>query len=199
MTAAVALALHLALASPGAEPVAMGTPTLAPRLDPGPFHGGELALASAGAIVGDALVVGSGYLALTMFANGTVQPTAGNFRTAAYVLAASAVIVPPLTAVVLARLGARGPLAGAMWKAMLLAAAGQATALGAGYLGAPHFWIILPVQLATVSLGTSLGLHWGTPAPEAALAPGPAARDEPADPAAPRPTASLFTAVCPDA
>ncbi|HET7825605.1 MAG TPA: hypothetical protein VFK90_09735 [Anaeromyxobacter sp.] len=197
MLAAAALALQLALASPG--PVAMGTPSLAPRLDPGPFGGGELALASVGALAGDALVVGGGYFALTMFANGTFQPTAGNFRTTAYVLAASAVLVPPLTAVLLARLGARGPLSGAVWKAMLLAAAGEATALAAGYVGAPHFWVILPVQLATVSLGTSLGLHWGPGGGSPPVATQPAARGEPADPSPAPPTAALFTPLCPDA
>jgi hypothetical protein len=199
MLATAALALQLALASPGSAPVAMGTPSLAPRLDPGPFGGGELALASVGVLAGDALVVGGGYVALSMFANGTLQPTAGNFRTAAYALAASAVLVPPLTAVLFARFGARGPLSGAVWKAMLFAAAGQATALAAGYLGAPHFWIILPVQLATVSLGTSLGLHWGPRGSQPALAPQPAARGEPADPSPAPPTASLLTPVCPDA
>lgn len=198
VTTALALALHLALASPGLDPVAMGTPTLAPRLDPGPFSRGELMLASAGTLAGDALVVGGGYLALTMFANGTLQPTAGNFRTTAYILAASAVLVPPLTAVLLARLGGRGPLAGAMWKAVLLAAAGEATALAAGYLAAPHFWVVLPVQLATVSLGTSLGLHWGPRGAGPMMAPQPAARGEPGDPAPAPSTASLFLPICPD-
>jgi hypothetical protein len=199
MLAAAALALQLALASPGSAPVAMGTPSLAPRLDPGPFGGGELALASVGVLAGDALVVAGGYVALSMFANGTLQPTAGNFRTTAYVLAASAVLVPPLAAVLIARLGARGPLSGALWKAMLLAAGGQAMALGAGYLGAPHFWIILPVQLATVSLGTSLGLHWGPSGGNLPVATQPAARGEPTDPSPAPPTAALFTPLCPDA
>jgi hypothetical protein len=200
VTAAVALLLQLALASPGVDVAPTETPSLAPRLDPGPFGGGELALASVGTLAGDTLVVGGGYLALTLFANGTLQPTAGNFRTTAYVLAASAVLVPPLTAVLLGRLGAHGPLAGAIWKAMLLAAAGEAAALATGYLAAPHFWIMLPVQLATVSLGTSVGLHWGPRGAAAATEPRPSARGgEPGDPPAPPATASIPPPICPDA
>jgi hypothetical protein len=193
---AAALALQLALASPGLETPSMTVPSLAPRLDPGPFGGGELMLASVGTLTGDVLVMGGGYLALTLFANGTLQPTAANFRTTAYVLAASALIIPPLTAVLLARAGAGGPLAGAIWKAMLLAAVGQVAALATGYLAAPHFWLILPVQLTTVSLGASYGLHWGRRAPPAAAA--TSARREPGDPAPAAPAASLFTPLCPD-
>ncbi|HEY6101081.1 MAG TPA: hypothetical protein VIW03_16715 [Anaeromyxobacter sp.] len=190
----LALALQLALASPG--PAA---PDLSARLDPGPFGGGELALASVGALTGDALVIGGGYLALNLFANGTLRPTAGNFRTTAYVLGASALLVPPLVAATVARLGARGPLGGAFWKALLLATAGEAAALAAGYYGAPHFWLILPVQLAAVSVGTSLGLHWGPNAlPARSTAPPPAARREPDDPEAAPPTASLLLPICPD-
>lgn len=193
---AAALALQLALASPGLQQPSMAVPSLAPRLDPGPFGGGELMLASVGALTGDVLVLGGGYLALTLFANGTLQPTAANFRTTAYVLGASALLVPPLAAVLLARAGARGPLAGAFWKAMLLAAAGQAAALATGYLAAPHLWLILPVQLATVSLGASYGLHRGARGASAAQA--PSARREPGDPTPVPPTASLFTPLCPD-
>lgn len=211
---ALALALQLAAASAGpitspgvtpplaAQPLGLqplAPPSLAPQLDRGPFRGGELALASVGALAGDVLVLGGGYLALSLFANGTLEPTAGNFRTAAYALGVSALLVPPLTAVLLARLGARGPLAGALWKAVLLAAAGQAAALATGYATAPHFWLILPVQLATVSLGTSFGLHWGPHAVPAGALPSPAARREPRDPGAPAPTASLGTPMCPDA
>jgi hypothetical protein len=81
---------------------------------------------------------------------------------------------------------------------MLLAAAGEATALATGYLAAPHFWIILPVQLATVSLGTTLGLHWG-PRGAPAGAARPAARGEPQGQAPAEPaTVSILTALCPD-
>ncbi len=194
--APLALALQLALATPGLAP-----PALAPRLDPGPFGGSELLLASAGAIAGDALVIGGGYLTLRLFANGTLSPSAGSFRSAAYVLGVSALVVPPLAAVLLAKLGARGPTSGRVWKALLLAAAGQAAALAAGYYGAPHFWLILPVQLATVTVGASFGLHWGPrPAPGPGFAP-PAVRREPADaPAGGKgTTASLPFPICPDA
>jgi hypothetical protein len=205
-----ALALGLTLAASGADPLRVSAPAIEQhRLDPGPFGGGELMLASSGALAGDALVLGGGYLALTMFARGTLEPSAANFRTTAYVLGASALLVPPLTAVLLARLGARGPLSGAIWKAMLLAAAGQAAALATGYLAAPHIWLVLPVQLVTVSLGTTLGLHWGPGPRGTAGAEDPAVRGSPpgADapavrrvPAgAPAPTASLFTPRCPDA
>jgi hypothetical protein len=149
--APLALALQLVLA----------TPTLAPPLDPGPFRGGELALASAGALGGDLLVAGTGYLALTLFAQGVVDPSAANFRRAALVLGVSALLVPPLTAVLLARVGLSERARGGFWKAMLLAVAGQAAALVVGYYAAPHFWLVLPAQLAGVSIGTSFGLHWG--------------------------------------
>jgi hypothetical protein len=192
---AAALALHLALASPGLRPDPAAVPSLAPGLDRGPFGGGELMLASVGALTGDLLVLGGGYLALTLFANGTIEPTASNFRTTAYVLAASAILVPPLTAVLLAKLGASGPMRGAIWKAMLLAAAGEVAALATGYLAAPHFWLVLPVQLTAVSLGASYGLHWGRRAP-----PLPAdARREPAEPGPAAPAAALFSPLCPDA
>ncbi len=196
--APLALALQLALASPGLSP-----PQLAPRLDPGPFGGGELFLASIGTLGGDALVLGAGYLTLRLFADGTISPTAENFRSAAYVLAASALLVPPLTSVILAKLGARGPVSGRFWKALLLAAAGQAAALAVGYYAAPHFWLIVPAQLATVTVGTSYGLHWGSGSRRtfvpAGIAP-PAVRREPSDPADAPPTAAAFGArICPDA
>jgi len=149
--APLALALQLALASPG----------LAPPLDPGPFRGGELALASVGVLGGDVLVLGAGYLTLQLFADGAISPSAQNFRRAALVMGVFALVVPPLVAVLLAKVGARSPAAGAFWRALLLAAAGQAAALAVGYYAAPHFWLTIPIQLATVSVGTSLGLHWG--------------------------------------
>jgi hypothetical protein len=193
----LALALQLALAAPVGGPT--GAVSLSPRLDPGPFRSGELALASVGVLGGDALVLGGGYLALTMFANGTLQTSAGNFRTAAYALGVAALVVPPLTAVLLARVGARGPLAGAFWKALLLATAGEAAALAAGYVGAPHFWLILPVQLAAVTMGTSWGLHWGPrDAPPIGTAPPPLG-GEPRDATTSPPAAALFLPICPDA
>lgn len=208
----LAIALKLALAAPAQPGLALAPPSLAPppaalapripslapRLDPGPFRAGELALASVGAGAGDVLVLGGAYLALTLFSNGTLQPTASNFRAAAYGLGVAALVVPPLTAVTLAWLVSRAPLAGAFWKALLLATAGEALALATGYYGAPHFWLVLPVQLVTLSLGTSLGLHWGPqPTPAPGGAPAPLVR-APADAGAPR-AASLAAPICPDA
>jgi hypothetical protein len=200
--APLALALHLALAAPGVtSPAAPSGPSLAPRLDPGPFRSGELALASIGTLVGDVLVLGGGYLTLQLFANGTVEPSAANFRRAAYVLGVSALVVPPLAAVLLARITARGTAPGGFWKALLLATAGQAAALAAGYWGAPHYWLVLPVQLGAVSLATSFGLHWGArPGRPEPLARPRAAPAEPAVAQSAEPTASVLPfPVCPDA
>jgi hypothetical protein len=165
--APLALALHVALASPG----------LVPRLDPGPFGASELAAASAGAFAGDLAVIAGTYLTLQLFANDTLDPSATNFRRAAYALGAAAVVVPPLAAVLLARWARREPASGAAWKAMLLATAGQLAALGVGLAAWPHYWVMLPVQLVAVGIGTSLGLHWGPRgrpvAPDAARPPAP--------------------------
>jgi hypothetical protein len=185
-----ALALAVALASPGSTP----------SLDPGPFRGGELAVASAGALGGDVLVVGAGYATLQLFANGTFAPTAENFRRAAYGLGVAALVVPPLTAVLLARLTGR-EFKGSVWKGLLLAAAGQVATFTVGYLAAPHFWVMLPVQLVALSVGTSLGLHWGpSRRPRAAAATTAPAAEPDADPRLPRePAATRFVPLCPDA
>lgn len=149
------------LAPPAAAP-RLHAITLAPQqLDPGPFRPGEVLGATFGAFAGDALVIAAGYETLQLFANGTLSPSATNFRRAIYGLGAAALVVPPLTAVLLAKLGAGPHASGALWKAMLLASVGQAAALAVGYYAAPRFWIILPVQAITLSLGASLGLHWG--------------------------------------
>jgi hypothetical protein len=147
------LAARPALAIPAAP-----RPELAPRLR-GPFGGAELALAGIGALAGDALVLGLGYGALQLFAHGAIQPTAPNFRRAAYVMGAAALVVPPLLAVLGARLATGRQ--GSFWRALLLATAGQALALGAGYLASPQLWTVLPAQLAVVTTGASLGLRWG--------------------------------------
>lgn len=182
--APLTLALHLALASASLTPV--------PELHaPGPLGAGTLALASAGTLAGDALVVGGGYLTLQLFASGAISPTATNFRRAAYGMLLGATLVPPLTAVLLGRLG-RGGRDASVWRALLLAAAGQVATLAVGYAAAPHFWVMLPVQLATLSLGTSLGLHWGRRARVERAHP-LQVRDEPRD----APTAALFLPVCP--
>ncbi len=178
---ALALSLHLAAAAPG--------PGSSLLLDPGPFQGGELAASSLGVVAGDALVAGTGYLTLQLFANGTLFPSAANFRRAAYAMGVTSLVVPPLTAVLLARLARASPASGSAWKALLLATAGEAIALGVGYLAAPQFWVILPVQLVTVAVGTTVGLHWGprARAPEAEArrdAPDATAGDAPATPLA---------------
>ncbi len=149
---ALALALHLA-AAPGPGPSL--------SLDPGPFQGREVAASAFGVVGGDALVIGTGFLTLELFAHGAFYPSATNFRRAAYAMGASSLIVPPLTAVLLGRWARADPASGSTWKALLLATAGQAIALGAGYLAAPRFWVILPIQLVTVAVGTTIGLHWG--------------------------------------
>jgi hypothetical protein len=188
---ALALALHLVLAAPATAP----PPGLVPRLDPGPFTGGEIVASSLGVLAGDALVLGGAYLTLRLFANGTIQPSADNFRSFAYGAGVAALLVPPLAAVVLARLFRAEPASGATWKALLLAVGGEALALAAGYYATPRFWVIPAVQMVAVGAGTSVGLHWGPggSASRAALAPGEARR-EPADP----PPVSARARLCPD-
>jgi hypothetical protein len=185
---AFALALHLVVA----------VPPLAPPVDPGPFQGGELAAASLGALAGDAIVLGAGYATLQLFANGSFAPTAGNFRRAAFVFTGAALVLPPLLAVVGGRLGRAGPASGNVWKALLLAAAGHAASLAVGYFATPHYWAIVPAQLALVATGTSVGLHWG---PRHGAA--PRAAPAPAAPEPPRVDAGALSAAlapfCPDA
>jgi hypothetical protein len=199
-----ALVLHLALAS--TEPALQAAPAPAPRLsaitlapqqlDPGPFQPGELAGATLGAFAGDALVLGSGYLALQLAASGAIAPTATNFRRTAYGVGVGALVVPPLTGVLMAWLVGGPHAPGGFWKAMLLATAGQVAALAAGYALAPRFWVVLPVQAVTLSLGASFGLHWGSRGRVDAVKPPP---DE-AHGKAPRPgaTATLATPLCTD-
>jgi hypothetical protein len=181
--APLALALNLALASPG----------LAPPLDPGPFQRSELAASSLGVFAGDALVLGSGYLTLQLFANGTIDPSARNFRRAAYALGAAALVVPPLAAVLLARWARAEPASGSFWKALLLATVGHAAALAAGIAAAPHLWVIVPVQLVGIGFGSTVGLHWG-PRARQQRAVGPEPGSQPADTA----PAAGASAQCPD-
>ncbi|WP_242346827.1 hypothetical protein [Anaeromyxobacter terrae] len=188
---AFALALQLVAASPTFAPQ--------PAPDAGLFQGRELAAAGLGVLAGDALVVGLGYATLQLFANDTFSPTAGNFRTAAFALAGAALVLPPLGATVAARLVRVSPAAGAFWKALLLASLGHAAALGAGYLAAPRFWVVIPVQLAGVAAGSSLGLHWG-PRARPAVRQDPGGRATPTDPARPAKDAvavALYP-MCPD-
>jgi hypothetical protein len=182
---AFALVLHLALAAP----------TLVPPLDPAPLRGREIMAASVGVVAGDALVLGAAWFTLQLFARGTLDPTATNFRRAAYGLGAAALVVPPLTAVLLARWARSGPAYGATWKALLLAMAGHAAALAAGVSASPHLWVVMPVQLVAVGLGTSLGLHWGA-RPRAPPARVQDVRSEPEAPRPPEPAALLGARQC---
>jgi hypothetical protein len=183
---ALAVALHLALAAPPVAPIG-----LVPQLDPGPFQGRELVASSVGVLAGDALLIGGAYEVLQLFASGAFQPTAVNFRTAAYAFGAAALVLPPLTAVFFTRLVRADPAYGAVWKAILLAFAGQVVALSAGYLAYPKFWVVLPVQLIAIGVGTSVGLHWGH-RPQALLRTPNVARE----PGEPPPAAR--TPICPD-
>ncbi|HEX9053105.1 MAG TPA: hypothetical protein VF841_21435 [Anaeromyxobacter sp.] len=166
--------------------------TLAPReLDPGPFRPGELVGATFGAFAGDALVLAAGYETLQLFASGAFSPSATNFRRAVYGFGAAALLVPPLTSVLLAKLGAGPHASGSFWKALLLASVGQAAALAAGYYAAPHFWVVLPVQVVALSVGASLGLHWGPSGARAIEAPDEPDAARAPDPAPAAPTAGL--------
>lgn len=181
-----------------APPPRLSAITLAPQqLDHGPFRPGELAAATIGAFAGDAIVLGSGYLALQMFASGQLSPTAAHFRHAVYGLGVSALVLPPLTAVLMAKLtGSRGR--GSFLKAMLLATAGQAAALAAGYYFAPHFWVVLPVQAIALSVGTSVGLHWGRGRAPAADSPEASPDTGHERVAPPGTTALVGVRICPD-
>ncbi len=167
-------------------------------LDHGPFRSGELIGSSLGVLAGDAAVLALAYGTYQLFVSGAVSPSVGNFRLAAYGLAGAALLLPPLGAVLGGGMGRAGPTPGAHWKAFLLSLVGHAAALMVGYFTAPNYWAMLPVQLATMSTGTSFGLHWGPRArgmePEARRAPTPApARDAAA-------TQARFTGppICPD-
>jgi hypothetical protein len=147
---------NLALATPGS--MSLPSPLLA---DAGPFHGRELAGSGLGVLAGDALVLGLAWGTYQLFTSGAVAPTAANFRRAAYGLLAATLLVPPLGATVGGSLLRQGPAFGHPWKSFILSIAGHAAALAAAYLAAPHYWAALPVQLLTMTAGTSVGLHWG--------------------------------------
>jgi hypothetical protein len=145
--------------------------------DPGLFSVRELGAAAGGVLVTDAAVIGAAYGTLQLFAHGSLSPTAGNFRTAAFSLAAASLLAPPLVATLFAALARRGPSSGAVWKALLLSTLGNAIALGSGVLAAPQYWAIVGIQLATIPALTSIGLHWGSPPhanPAVAAVPPPA-------------------------
>jgi hypothetical protein len=185
---ALSLALHLAAAAP-----AQLAPSLVPTPDPGPFTGGELIASGLGVLGGDLLVVGAGYGTLRLFASNVIYPSAHNFRNVAFVLAGSALVVPPLTAALLGGLARASPASGSFWRAFALALVGQVAALGVTYLAAPQYWVFLPAQLLAVAAGTSVGLHWGHRA-HAPAAPPRAERPG----AATRPLAAIEFPICPD-
>lgn len=189
---ALPVLVALTLASPGTS--LRGAPEVEPLRDPGPLQGSELAASSVGVVLGDALVLGGGYGTLQLFANGTFRPTATNFRRAAYGFGAAVLFVPPLTAALFGSWARAEPASGAFWKALLLATAGQAIAIGAGLAAYPHLWVMVPVQLVAVSLGTTLGLHWG---PRAHVRAEAGARGEPAE-APPAREARRELPICPD-
>jgi hypothetical protein len=191
---AVALALHLVLAAPG-----QGTPIgLVPPLDPGPFQGREMVAASFGVLAGDALVLGGAYLTLRLVANGSINPTADNFRTIAYGAVAASILLPPLTAVLLARWARAEPASGAVWKAYLLSVLGQVAALTAGYYASPRLWVVLPVQIVAVSAASTLGLHWGRRPGGVERVPSSEARHEPKEAPPPADTSARAPPLCPD-
>lgn len=166
-------------------------------LDRGGFRARELVGSSVGVMAADAAVLALTYGAYQLFVSGAVSPSVGNFRRAAYGLGAAALLLPPLGAVVGGGMARAGPTSGAYWKAFLLSMVGHAAALMVGYLSAPNFWAVLPVQLATMSAGTSLGLHWGGARDRG---PDVEARRRPPTPheEAPAPVAFRGPPMCPD-
>jgi hypothetical protein len=155
VTAAPDLVLH-----PDAAPdLGLSVPAAARPRDELLF-GREMLAASGGILVADTAVILAGYGMLQLFAHGVISPTAPNFRAGFLGLGAAALVVPPLTAALFARWARAAPGSGAWWKAFLFSVVGNAAALAAGYLLAPAFWAVVPVQLATIPIGASLGLHW---------------------------------------
>jgi hypothetical protein len=154
------LSLHAETAVEGAAGRGLDVP-FAPAPGSGPLLvGREMLAASAGVLAADTLVLAAGYGVLQLFARGAIDPTAANFRAAFYGIAAAAVILPPLGSALFASWARTGPGIGGGWKAFLLSVAGNAVALAAGWALAPAFWAVVPVQLATMPLGASFGLHW---------------------------------------
>jgi hypothetical protein len=193
---AATTAADLTLVAPPARPPLRAV-TLIPReLDPGPFRPAEMAGATLGAFAGDALVLASGYGALQLFASGALAPTAAHFRHTVYALGIGALVVPPLSAVLLARLIGGPGARGGFWKALALASLGEVVALAAGYYAAPNFWVVLPVQAVAISLGASFGLHWG-PRARAAPEPAGAAPDDGAEAASHAPPATAGLSLLP--
>jgi hypothetical protein len=165
MTLAPVVAAALLAQAPAADLSAragdLPGPPRTRTLEQGPFTGRELAASGAGVLLGDAAVIGLAYGTFRLFTSHTVSSSATHFRHAAMGLGGATLLVPPLAAVLGGSLARVGPARGAPWKAFLLSLLGHALALGVGYRLAPNYWAILPVQLATMTAGTSFGLHWG--------------------------------------
>ena len=146
---ALALVLQLASASPALAPQ--------PRLDAGPFQGRELAAAGLGVLAGDVLVRrarlrdAAALRARGLRALRSELPHRGVRARGRGARPAAARREPG------GALRAREPAAGGFWKAFLLSTLGHAAALGVGYVAAPRFWVMLPVQLVGVAAGTRSG------------------------------------------
>lgn len=167
---------------------------LAPPLDPGPFGGAELLGAAGGVLAADLAIAGAAYATLLLFANDTFSPNAANFRRAAYVFAFAALVGPPLAATLFGNWASPGPR-GRLLRAWIVGLAAQVAAVFAGIAAAPRYWVALPAQLVTVTVGTSLGLHWGGAGKRSGPRPEARADPPPAEPA-PAPVA-WAPAVCP--
>jgi hypothetical protein len=170
-----------------------------PRLGAPPdrawIEGRVLLGASAGTGVGDLAVISLAYGTYRLFTSGAVSATAPHFRAAGVGLAAAILVLPPLGAALGGGWAGPGVRAGGFWRAFLLAALGNALAITAGYLTAPTFWALVPVQLALMAPATSLAFRWGAPtrsgpAPSAAAPP-------PAPAAAQTGTVALGAPGCP--
>lgn len=191
MAPAVLLALLVAQAPP--PDLAVRPPPLQPPRGAAlgdAVGGGEIGGALLGVVAGDAAVLGLAYATYQAFVSGATAPTAAHFRHAAIGLAASAVILPPLGAALGGALGRSGPTRGGFWKAFLLATLGHAASLAAGYLVAPAYWVILPVQLSLMTTGVAFGLHLGPPLHRPAADAG--------RPPAAAPGLAFLPPVCPD-
>ena len=181
---ALFLAVNLAAVPPPpqADPLSLG---------PGPFRPSVVTAGAVGATLGDVLVVGLGWGTLQLFANGALEPTAEGFRNAAIGLAVAGVVIPPLTAALLARWSHGG---GRFWRSALLALGAQVAALGVGYLAWPHAWVFLPAQALGVGVTSAIGL--GARGRPAALG-GGAAASAPPSPGLQALRPGLATPVCP--
>ena len=132
---ATALAAALLAATPAgpdldaAPPAGLETVTLGGGVrafEPGPFRAGELVGSGVGLLAGDALVLGLAYGTYQLFVSGALSPSVGNFRHAAYGLAAAGLLLPTSGRCVIGGRGVGGRLRPApYWKAFLLSMVGH--------------------------------------------------------------------------